>query len=460
MSKAPDLLTGPILRTLVVLALPNVFALAAATAVGIGETVYVGMLGKTALAAMALVFPFVMLMQMFSAGAMGGGVASAIARALGGGNEDRAKALALHAVCIGAGAGVGFMLLLWLAGPAFYSWLGGRGEVLELARLYGFWVFLATPAIWLFNTLISVVRGTGNMRVPSGALLAVSIVQVACGAVLGLGLLGAPRLGMQGIGLGQVIAFYAAAGVLWWYVRRGPSRIRLQLRGLPLQWPLFQDILKVGALACLSPLLTVATVLVVTSLVARYGNDALAGYGIGSRLEFMLVPIAFGVGVAAVPMVGMAMGAGLVARARRVAWAAAGLTAALLGGVGVLLMAVPDLWAAMFTSDPAVLAQARSYLRWAGPGFAFFGMGLTLYFAAQGAGNVVAPVVASILRFLFVLLAGTAVASLDTGPWALFALVGAAMVVYGSATAFGVHRTRWGPRPAPVPAAAGLSRSS
>lgn len=456
----PDLLHGPILPTLVRLAVPNVFAMAAATAVGIGETVYVGLLGKTALAAMALVFPLVMLMQMFSAGAMGGGVSSAIARALGAGQPARAQALALHAVCIGLTAGLVFTVLLMVFGPAVFHALGGRGEVLALAVQYGWWVFAATPAIWLFNTLISVARGTGNMRIPSGGILATAIVQVVFGAVLGLGLAGAPRLGMTGVALGQVIAFYGAAAVLWWYVRRGPSRIRLKLRGIPLEWALFKDILRVGALACLSPVLTVGTVLVVTSLVAAHGNDVLAGYAIGSRLEFLLVPIAFAVGVAAVPMVGMAMGAGRVARARRVAWVAAGLSAVLLGGVGLLCMALPGLWAGMFSDDAAVLQQAASYLRWAGPGFGLFGLGLTLYFAAQGAGNVVAPVTASVLRFLFVLAVGNAVAASGAGPWALFALVGAAMVLYGGVTAVGVHLTRWGAPAAPSAPAAGLSRPS
>ncbi|MDB5859092.1 MAG: efflux family protein [Ramlibacter sp.] len=454
------LLHGPILPTLLRLAVPNVFAMAAATAVGIGETVYVGLLGKTSLAAMALVFPFVMLMQMFSAGAMGGGVSSAISRALGGGQAERARALAVHALCIGAAAGCFFTLLLWTFGPTFYSRLGGSGEVLAQAALYGFWVFCATPAIWLFNTLISLVRGSGNMRLPSAAILATSLLQVACGSVLGLGLLGAPRLGMRGVALGQVIAYYAAAAVLWWYVRQGPGKIRLVFAGIRLQWPLFQDILRVGALACLSPLLTVGTVLVVTSLVAMHGNDALAGYGIGARLEFLLVPIAFGVGVAAVPMVGMAIGAGDVARARRVAWAAGAVSATMLGSIGLLLLAAPDLWVTWFSRDAAVLAHARSYLRWAGPGFGFFGLGLTLYFAAQGAGKVAAPVAASLLRFLFVLLAGHAIAAAVPQPWALFALVGAAMVLYGTATALGVGYSRWQPQVRPVAPVAGLSRPS
>lgn len=458
---APNLLQGPILPTLLRLAVPNVFAMAAATAVGIGETIYVGLLGKTSLAAMALVFPFVMLMQMFSAGAMGGGVSSAISRALGSNQPDRAQALAVHAVCIGAGLGLIFTLLLWTAGPALYAALGGSGEVLAQAKVYGFWVFFATPAIWLVNTLISLVRGSGNMRLPSAAILAISLLQITAGAVLGLGLFGVPGLGMRGVALGQVIAFWAGAGVLWWYVRRGPARIRLGLAGTRLQWPLFHDILRVGALACLSPLLTVGTVLVVTSLVAGFGTDALAGYGIGSRLEFLLVPIAFGVGVAAVPMVGMAIGAGDVRRARRVAWTAGAVSATLLGSIGLLLMAAPDLWVGWFSRDAAVLAQARSYLRWAGPGFAFFGLGLTLYFAAQGAGNITAPVAASILRFGCVLAAGHLVAASASGPWALFALVGAAMVLYGTVTALGVHWSAWRAQPKAAPAAAaGLSRPS
>jgi Na+-driven multidrug efflux pump len=248
------------------------------------------------------------------------------------------------------------------------------------------------------------------------------------------------------------------AAVLWWYVRSGAARICLAFQGVRLQWALFHDILRVGALACLSPVLTVATVLVVTSLVAVHGNEALAGYGIGARLEFLLVPIAFGVGVAAVPMVGMAIGAGDVARARRVAWTAGCVSAVLLGAIGLLVVLVPDVWAGWFTRDAVVLQHARTYLRCAGPGFAFFGLGLTLYFAAQGSGNVVAPVGAAFLRFLFVLVVGSALGA-GTPPWVLFVLVGSAMVVYGLLTALGIRFTQWGPRAQAVPAAA-ISRPS
>src|SRR2546423_1739776 len=87
------LVSGPILPALLRLTVPNLAAMLVMALVAIFETVYVGMLGTTPLAAIALVFPLIMLMQMLSAGAMGGGVSSAISRALGAGDLARAEAL-------------------------------------------------------------------------------------------------------------------------------------------------------------------------------------------------------------------------------------------------------------------------------------------------------------------------------------------------------------------------------
>jgi Na+-driven multidrug efflux pump len=163
------------------------------------------------------------------------------------------------------------------------------------------------------------------------------------------------------------------------------------------------------------------------------------------------VPIAFGVGVAAVPMVGMAIGAGDVARARRVAWTGGAVSAALQGAIGLVVIVAPDAWAGWFTTDAGVLQHARTYLRCAGAGFPFLGLGLTLYFAAQGAGNVLAPVAAACLRFLVVLVVGRALGA-GSQPWMLFSVVGGAMVVYGLLTALGVRYSAWGPSPSIIPA--------
>jgi putative MATE family efflux protein len=445
------LLSGPILPTLLKLSLPNVVAMLMSVVVGIAETYYVGVLGTTHLAAMALVFPFAMLTGMMSAGAMGGGVSSSVSRALGAGDAVRAQAAALHAVVIGAVAGAVYSVVFLVFGPALYRMLGGDGAVLALAAEYSAVLFCGAGFVWLINTLASVLRGTGNMRVPSTVILAAAGLQIVIGGVLGLGLGPVPRLGLPGVALGQIIANAIGVAYLLWYLRSGHGRLTLVFKGIALRGALFADILKVGAVACLSPVQSVLAVLVFTGLIARLGVVELAGYGIGQRLEFLLIPIAFGIGVASVPMVGMAIGAGQVARARRVAWTAGVVSAINLGVVGLVVSLAPDVWAGIFTSDPQVLAFARQYLRWAGPAFAFFGLGLTLYFASQGSGRVLGPVLASTLRLVLVAAAGTWLASRSAPAWQYFALVGLAMIAYGLSTLVAVRVTPWSaPAPKPV----------
>src|SRR5258705_953616 len=262
-----------------------------------------------------------MLTQMMSTGAMGGGVSSAISRALGAGDRDRAAMLALHAVIMGVCGGLFFSVMMLGFGHEFYSLLGGRGDVLEQAMHYSQVLFSGAVSIWLVNTLASVVRGTGDMRVPSAALIGVAIIQIAVGGALGLGLFGLPKFGMRGVAAGQLAAFTLGAMFLAWYLVSGHSRLMLNFKGFTFQRDMFFDILRVGAVSCLSPLQTVLTVLIFTKILAGFGTETLAGYGMGSRLEFLLTPIAFAFGVASVPMVGMAMGAGLRSRAGQVAWA-------------------------------------------------------------------------------------------------------------------------------------------
>jgi len=365
---APNpLLTAPVLPTLCRLAIPNIIAMVGSALAAIAETAYIGQLGVPALAGMALVFPLLMLQQMFSGGAMGGGVASLVARALGAGNVARAEALVVHALGIAVVAGLGTTALMLTLSDAVFGLLGGRGEPLAQAVAYAHVAFLGSTGVWLLNTLSAVLRATGNMLVPSALLVAVGVVQVALAGVFGLGSGPIPRLGMLGIALGQVLAYGGGTLVLGWYLWAGKARIRLQLRGTPWQPALARDLLQLGAKACASPAQTIGTMMILNWLVARTGPLALAGYGIGTRLEFLLVPLAFSFGAASVPLIGMAIGAGQAARARRVGWTAAGMAALLLGGAGLVLAVVPDLWTDRFTHDPAVLAAADTYFHWAGP---------------------------------------------------------------------------------------------
>jgi Na+-driven multidrug efflux pump len=343
---------------------------------------------------------------------------------------------------LGAGLLYSAIFLIW--GPGFYQLLGGRDTVLYEAVRYANVLFSGALLVWLINTLASIVRGTGNMRVPSVALVATAALQSVLGGLLSLGAGPVPAMGMVGVAWGHIIATAAGVAYFLWYLMSGQGRLSLQMGGFKLQRSMFADILKVGAVACLSPVQSVLAILIFTGMLAQLGTQALAGYGIGQRLEFLLIPIAFGIGVASVPMVGMAMGAGNAARARRVAWVAGAVSAFNLAVIGAVVTLAPELWARLFSQDPAVLGYARQYLVTAGPAFPFFGLGLTLYFASQGAGQVIGPVLAGTVRLVLVAGAGYWLSQNQGTADHFYGLVALAMVLYGLVTAAAVKLTPWG----------------
>lgn len=438
-----SMLSGPILPTLLRMSAANSLAMLSAAMVGVAETAYVGRLGIEALAGIALVFPFGMLMQTMSAGAMGGGVSSAISRALGAGDRERAAILTWHAAVIGLCGGLLFLVLMETFGRDVFALLGGSGGVLDEAATFSHLLFAGSLGVWMTNTLASVLRGTGDMRTPSIALIAASAIQVLVGGGLGLGLFGLPRLGMAGVASGLLVSSSFGALYLAWHLLSGRSRLPIVWSAFKFHRTMFFDILRVGLVSSISSLQTVVVILIFTRLLASFGTATLAGYGIGARLEFMLIPIAFAVGIASVPMIGMAMGAGLVARARRVAWIAAAVSGVSVGSIGIAIALWPLPWIALFTSDPAITAAAANYFGWAGPAYAFFGAGLTLYFCSQGAARVGGPVLAGTLRLLLVVCGGWWLVRTNAPDWAMYALVAVAMVVYGLASVVAVRVTRW-----------------
>ena len=394
------LLEGPIVSTLLRLATPNVLVMFVQASVGLIETYFVGKLGTDALAGVALVFPVLMLMQMMSAGAMGGGISSAIARALGAGRRRDANALAAHALAIAVGFGLLFMLAVLGSGRWLYSAMGGSGASLTAALTYSTVVFSAVILIWVFNSLANVIRGTGNMAVPAviTSVGAAALIPLSPCLIFGWGPF--PRLGVAG-GAVAVIVYYVIGSIaLVVYLRARRSVVRLSFVDVRFRWPLFHDILRVGAVAALITVQTNLTIVITTGFVGRFGSAAIAGYGTGSRLEYLLVPLVFGLGGPLVAMVGTNIGAGQRDRALRAAWIGAGIAAGLTEIIGLTAAALPHAWLSLFDTDPAMLDAGSRYLRAVGPFYGLFGLGMGLYFASQGAGRLSWPLLANLTRLV------------------------------------------------------------
>jgi len=437
------LLEAPIVPTLLRLAAPNVLVMVAQAAVGLIETYFVGKLGLDALAGMALVFPIVMLMQMTSAGAMGGGIASAIARALGAGRRADADALVLHAMVIALGFGVAFSLALLFGGRWLYTLMGGSGAALEAALTYSHWVFAGAILVWLFNSLAAVIRGTGNMAVPANVTVVGVLFLVPVSPLLIFGWGPIPGMGIAGGAIALLLYYLLGTLVLLAYLRSSRSLLKPKFAGVALRWPLFRDILWIGLIGSISTVSTNLAVGVATALSGHFGAGAIAGYGTASRLEYLLVPLVFGLGAPLVAMVGTCIGAGQRERALRAAWVGAALAFTLTEIIGVAAALFPRPWLRLFGSDPAMLETGTRYLQAVGPLYGFFGVGLVLYFASQGAGRLLWPVIGNLARLAVAALGGWLALRWGGQLGDVFAVQGVAMVVYGLVIAAAIAGGAW-----------------
>ena len=436
------LLHGAIVPTLLRMAWPNILVMTAQASTGLIETWWVSRLGTDALAGMALVFPGFMMMQMLSAGAIGGGISSAIARALGGGRRSDGDALVLHALVVNAVLGIATSALFLGFGRPLYAAMGGNGASLEAALAYSNVVFAGNVLVWLLNALASVIRGTGNMLVPALAVCLGIALLVPLSPLFIFGWGPVPALGIAGGGVAVVLTTALTAGLLAWYVLSGRSVVRLhraQLRA-----PFFADILRVGAVGAVSTLQTSLTVALTTAIVGAHGGpEAVAGYGTGARLEYLLIPLVFGLGAPMVALVGTNIGAGQRERALRIALVGGALAFAISETVGIAAALWPGAWLGLFGHEPRMLATGTEYLRVVAPSYGFFGLGLSIYFASQGAGRLGWPLLAGLLRLLIAVGGGwLAVALTGSLLWA-FVVVSLALVVYGVTIVTAIASGAW-----------------
>jgi putative MATE family efflux protein len=436
------LLEAPILPTLLALAAPNMAEALARISFITLDAYFVGWLGPDALAGVALAFPLFILMQTMAAGGIGGGVSSAIARALGAGRQSDADALVIHGLAVGLVLAACFTAGMLAAGPVLYGAMGAAGSALGDAVAYSSIVFGGSAAVWAMNTLASVVRGTGNMLVPAAAIVVGEVVHVVLSPALIMGWGSLPRLGVRGAALAVVASYVAGSLVLTAYLASGRGLVGLRWPERRFRRELFADILRVGALSSVNTIQFQLTGVILAGLVGRYGTLVLAGYGVATRLEMAQIPVVFGFGTALVTMVGANIGAGQPERARRIAWTGAAIGGGIGAVVGFLAAGFAPLWMGLFTTEPAVAQAGITYLRIVGPSYAFFGMGLALFFASQGAGRIVWPFLAVTSRLFIVAVGGwLATDWFAAGAPALFAIVTASFVVVG-VTVLGVVKTR------------------
>ena len=424
------MLTDPILPTLLRMSWPNVLMMLALASTSLIEMWLLAKLGTEVLAGVAVVVPVLMLMQNMSQGALGGGISAAVARALGAGDTGLADSLARNAVVLSATIGLVFTLVLSLSSVPLFRFLGAEGASLDAALTYGRVLFASVVPLWIMSALASVVRGTGNMLLPGAVICggALLLIPVCAGLIFGFGPI--PALGVTGGALALACYHTVGALVLGWYCFSGRNPARL--RWGPVAWAPMRNILRVGGLACMNPLFTNGLVAATTATVGAYaGTEALAGYATAVRLEYLLIPIAFGLGAPMVALVGANIGAGQARRARNIALVGGAVAFTVGSVVGIAGALWPHAWLRLFGTDERLVETGVHYLQIAGPFYGFFAMGFALYFASQGAGRLKWPLLAGGLRLVLFAGVGGLLLSQTGSLTAFFAMGAVAMTMYG-----------------------------
>ena len=442
--RTQEFLTKPVMPLLIRMSAPNTVAFFIQSIVVLTEVWFISKLGTNSLAAVALAFPLLMITQTMSGGALGGAITSAIARSMGANDIDKAERLIWHSVVISLGGALTFLLFFLLFGEQLLFLLGGRGDILEESYTYCSYLFLGGLILWLSGSMSAVLRGMGNMRFPATLMICTSFLQVFLSGGFILGWYGFPQIGVPGAAIATLISAGVMVVIIFLKLMSKSIPVKLRLKQLILSRDLFNNIFEVAIPASVSPLLTVGTILVLTGLVGTFGIEALAGYGIGSRVEFLMIPLIFGIGTAMTSIVGANIGAKNIIRAETVGIYGGTSAGVVSIFIGLILALFPDAWIQFFTDDVKAFEVTKLYIQIVGPFYIFQGIGLSLYFASQGANAMKWPTIATIARFLIASIGGgISVHWLGYGVGSVFIASAIAMMIFGTMIFVSIKKGAW-----------------
>jgi putative MATE family efflux protein len=429
--RTKSMLEAPLFQTILKLAAPNVLFVVTHTLISLMEVFFIAKLGIDALAGVSQVFPLLSLISSLSQGSVGGSVMSAVARALGSGRREDANRLVWSAVGIAIPLGLISTLILLYFGPSFYAGRSASPPAVAAALAYSNLVFGGAVLIWIFNLLMSAVRGTGNLVVPLTIVCGGALVVIPLSPVLIFGLGSIPSFGVRGGAIALLIYYGAGSFAFAAYLWTHQGALRPSARPPALRLKPIWDILRVGSMSALVGGSTNLTLAILTGFVGVHGVAAVAGYGAGSRLEFLLVPLSYGIGGPVGILVGTNLGAGNIPRALRVVGVGLLVAGISTEAIGLAAACWPETWLEAFSKDPAVIAAGSAYLRTVGPFFGFFGMGYALYCGGQGAGRMGWPVAGALARACIAIAGGYLVNRMNGGIDGIFLTAALGMVAFG-----------------------------
>jgi len=421
---------GPVGRHLVAMTVPVLLGIITMMGQALIDAWFLGRVGDRALAAHAFSFPILMIVTSVAIG-LGAGTSSVVARAIGSGDHRRARRLATDSLLLSFLITGAVALLGMLTITPLFRLLGAPEDMIPLIRGFMIILYSGVPFVVVGMVGMASMRATGDTRLPSKLMILGSILNVALDPVLIFGFGPVPAMGLNGAAMAALLARGAIfVGAV--YLLRGRMNMltfnKPDPDELKKSW---RDILHVGLPAAGTNAVVPVGAAIVTAMIARYGPEAVAGFGVASRIESMTLVVFYAMSAIIGPFVGQNLAAGKKSRilhALRLCMLFCVVSGVLMA---VCLAVLADFLPALFSSSAEVVSMASLFL-WIAPiSYGAYGMVMVMNASFNGLGHPMPAVGISVGRIIVLYLPLAFTGMYFFGARGIFAAYAAANIVSG-----------------------------
>lgn len=376
---------------------------------------------------------------------LGMGATAIVARRIGENDKKGASAAAVQAIYLG----LGIALVISVIGFFFYKdilrMMGASEAVLTSSSSYALWMFAGNYTVTLLFLINAVFRGAGNAAIAMKALLIANILNMILDPIFIFGLGPIPAFGVEGAAIATNIGRGVGVAFQLYYLFNEKSLIRIGLGNLMLRSEIILNVVKVSGGSILQFIIGSASWIFLMKLMSTFGENAVAGYTTAIRIFIFTLLPSWGLANAAATLVGQNLGANQPDRAEKSVWTAAYYNAFFMALIMVLFLTVSPWIIGIFTSQPEVLYYGVQALRYVSLGYIFYGYGMVIAQALNGAGDTYTPTLLNIFGFwLFQIPFAYIVAiQLEVGPRGVFVAIALAESLMAIAAIIIFRKGKW-----------------
>jgi MATE family, multidrug efflux pump len=411
---------GPVQKHMSRMSIPMLWGLLATVGASLADAYYLGRLGTAHLAAITFAFPIIMLLSNLTLG-LGSGFASLLARALGEGDNSKVQKLTISAMLLSVFLVLVLSVIGFLTIDPMFRAMGAGSTILPLIKEYmSIWyiamVFVVVPMTGNFA-----LRASGNPKSASTVMITSALINIVADPIFIFGFLFIPGMGMKGAAIAGVISRLVSFAITFHILVNKKRMVVAKFPPLAHMFDDWRDILKIGGPLALTNMVTPFSVAIVTFLLAQYGKEVVAGFGIATRIEALAAIPLMAVASSISPIVGQNFGAGLYARVATtikvgfVFYTVYGIAAAIV--LALLRKTLPG----FFDSNPEVIVVAALYLLVAPVGYVAMGWSMAVGASYTGMGNPKPSVTMSLTRMIVLYIPLAIMGSFLFGPLGIFA---------------------------------------